>query len=88
MTDKPKVLEIEFISGVEAIKEKSFQLASTKGNYSIGRLKAKDIHIPAGDVSGDHGCFYFDSQKWYYKYGATPATNGTWKGVSNYEAYA
>jgi len=42
----------------------------------------------AGDISGDHGQFYFDSQKWYYKFGPVPARNGTWRGVSNYEQYS
>ena len=42
----------------------------------------------AGDISGDHGCFYFDAQKWYYKHGEKPATNGTWKGISNWDQYS
>ena len=83
---KPCVLEVEFISGPKS--GETIQCSSQKGNYSIGRLGSKDIRIMAGDVSGDHGCFYFDAQKWYYKHGEKPPTNGTWKGVSNFDQYS
>ena len=80
------VLELELFYGHN--EDRTIQCSSEKGNYYIGRSADKSIPIMDNDISGDHGCFFHDGQKWYYKYGPTPPRNGTWKGVSNYDQFS
>ena len=59
-------------------------MGSEKPKWTVGRSR-KDITIPDADVSGNHGHFAFDGANWVYRLDPTPPTNGTWKGVANWE---
>ena len=61
-------------------------MGSERPKWTVGR-RGKDITIPDGDVSTDHGQFAFDGAKWVYRLDPKPPLNGSWKGVSNFEMF-